>query len=98
MRLMLFAVRDVRANCYMNPFAVDSIGRAMRSFEDEVNRPAEDNPLYKHPGDFELWQLGTFDTQSGEVDGHDRMQLTEGQSCVRAVPGDKRQLPLAGVN
>lgn len=68
---MLFrvvVVRDAAAGAYAFPYCVQSIGAAMRSFADEVNRAAEDNPLYKHPEDFELFELGTFDTELAQFD------------------------------
>ena len=33
-----------------------------------VNRESEDNQLYKHPDDFQLYYLGTFDDNTGGFD------------------------------
>ena len=32
---------------------------------DEVNRPNDNNMLYKHPADFILYEIGTFDQNIG---------------------------------
>lgn len=63
--MYVMAVRDKKVGAYMNPFFSQSQGAALRSFQDEVNRAAEDNILYRHPQDFDLYLLGTFDNESG---------------------------------
>ena len=47
---------------------VASEGVAMRQFQDEVNRESDDNQLYRHPDDFQLFYLGTFDDNTGAMD------------------------------
>lgn len=63
MLLVICAVKDRQIGVYMTPFFVQSTGQAIRSFSDEINRAAQDNILYKHPDDFELFHLGTFDPE-----------------------------------
>lgn len=63
--LIVCAVRDVKVGAFANPFHVPTRAFAVRSFIDEVNRPDEKNMLNKHPADFQLFQLGTFDEESG---------------------------------
>lgn len=65
MKLFIFAVRDRGTDMYGTPMFLMSRGQAIRSFGDEVNRPAEDNQIYRHPEDFDLYFLGAFDTQEG---------------------------------
>lgn len=84
MNLQICCVRDVRGGVFGNPFFVTSIGMAMRQFEDEVNRPEETNTMYKHPEDFELYHLGTFDSRTAQLVSYESpLQLSEGRSCVR---------------
>jgi hypothetical protein len=59
------SVRDHAAEVYNRPFFATHRGIAVRDFTDEVNRAAADNPLYKHPDDFDLYLLGVFDDASG---------------------------------
>lgn len=68
MKHQICAVFDVAANAFHKPFYAPAIAAAVRSFHDEVNREAEDNQMYKHPGDYELHLLGTFDEETGVVE------------------------------
>lgn len=64
-KLVVVAVRDRAVDAFMNPFVCPSLGMAVRSFHDEVNNA--ESPMAKHPEDYELHQLGTFDQETGEV-------------------------------
>lgn len=65
MKMVICSIRDSAADAYGRPFFLPSVGVAIRSFTDEVNRPAEDNQIYQHPEDFDLFELGEFDDVSG---------------------------------
>lgn len=72
------AVFDSAVQAWMRPMFVPSTGVAMRSFSDEVNRAAEDNQMNRHPDDFDLWILATFDDEAGmflEPEGKRRVLL-----------------------
>lgn len=98
MKLVVMVVRDIKAGVFGNPFFLSSVGQAERQFADEINRMAEDNVMYKHPEDFELFELGLFDAMDCSFELHARpIQRMVGSSAVRAVLNDKRQLPLSGV-
>lgn len=60
------SVRDSKAAAYGRPFFAPSVGVAIRSFTDEVNRDAEGNDMNRHFEDFTLFQLGQFDDGTGE--------------------------------
>lgn len=77
MKLIAVAVRDSALQAFMRPFFVPTIPVAHRMFVDEVNRAAEDNPLYKHPDDHELHVLAEFDEESGEF-----FPPSEGRRCL----------------
>ncbi len=84
MKYVIVSVRDIRANVFFNPVFATSVGHAVRQFEDEVNRPAEENLLYKHPQDFELFELGKFEADDASFDLlPSPRQLAVGSSCVR---------------
>lgn len=61
--LIVCAVRDSAVNAFSRPFFVPAVGAAVRAFGDEVSRV--DSDMHKHPEDFELYELGTFDEESG---------------------------------
>lgn len=67
----VFAVLDKKAMSYNRPFYLPSVGLAQRSFQDEVNRVAEDNVMNRYPDDFSLYQLGTWDDESGRFEQFD---------------------------
>jgi hypothetical protein len=75
MKLTLCTVKDRAADAYGRPMFVRSIGEAIRSFSDEVNRQAEDNQLYNHSDDFDLYELGEFDDNTGLMSLHDQPKL-----------------------
>jgi hypothetical protein len=60
------SIRDRAADTYSQPMCVASVGGAVRSFGDEVNRKAENNQLNSHPEDFDMYELGKWDDQSAE--------------------------------
>lgn len=70
MRLFVFAVVDRATGEYMAPMFFVAPGQAHRAFSDEVNRAASDNNLYQHPDDFDMYELGVFDTERGVFDTH----------------------------
>jgi hypothetical protein len=68
MIMTMCAVRDSASGCFMRPFFVTSEGQAMRTFQDEVNRSAEENTMFHHPDDFELFVIGTYDDLSASFE------------------------------
>lgn len=68
MRHIICAVRDRQLDAFMRPFAAQSRGQAIRSFGDETNRNGSD--LHAHPEDYELYELGTFDDDTGALTPH----------------------------
>lgn len=68
MRMVIVAIRDRASDMFGNPIFVAARGQAIRNFQDEVNRVAENNPLNSHPEDFDLYELGSFDTSDGSFD------------------------------
>ena len=62
------SVKDRAADVFNRPFFVPHRNVAVRDFTDEVNRFAADNQLNKHPDDFDLYLLGTFDDNAGTFD------------------------------
>lgn len=83
MRYKIVTVRDRVADVYGVPSFVLSVGAAIRSFGDEINKK-DGSPLSAHPDDFDLFALGEYDDQNGEFisDGAPR-QLAIGKDLVR---------------
>lgn len=68
MKLLIATVKDRAAEAFGRPMFVPSLGVALRSFTDEINRSDSNNQLYNHPDDFDLYELGVFDDQTGTFD------------------------------
>lgn len=71
--LGMYAVIDDKAQAFFNPFVARQKAEAYRSFGDSIKDPQGN--LGKHPADFALYQLGTFDPSTGHIDGFDIPQL-----------------------
>lgn len=84
MKLKIVAVRDRAADCFGMPNFVASIGGAIRSFADEINRKADNNPLSMHPEDFDLYELGEYDDASGSFETIKPRQIAIGKDLIRA--------------
>lgn len=66
MKYVVMSIFDRAVGSYMRPMFVRSVGEGNRLFGDEVNRVAADNPMCKHPGDYELFKLCEFDDVEGK--------------------------------
>lgn len=65
---VIVSVRDTAAEAFGRPMYLQSLGVAIRSFTDEVNREDKDNQLFNHPDDFDLYELGVFDDSIGKYE------------------------------
>jgi len=72
MKLIICSVKDRAADAFGRPMFVPSTGVAIRSFTDEVNRADKDNNLHNHPDDFDLYDHGIFDDQTGMFELHEQ--------------------------
>jgi hypothetical protein len=75
MKLIICSVKDRAADAYGRPMFVPSTGVAIRSFSDEINRSDTDNQLFNHPDDFDLYDFGIFDDNTGKFELHELPQL-----------------------
>lgn len=65
--LVMLSVRDRAADTFARPFCVPAVGMGVRSFTDEVNRQDSNNPLWMHPEDYDLYEIGSFDESDGSI-------------------------------
>lgn len=65
MKVLIFAIRDVKAAAYLRPFFSQNHQVAMRDCTSACRNP--ESPFVKFPTDFELYQLGEFDDESGLI-------------------------------
>lgn len=62
----IVSVLDLATETYGRPFVVHHPRQAVRSFTDEVNNP--ESEIARHAEDYELYQLGTFDDATGQLE------------------------------
>jgi len=90
MILKVFAVRDVKASAFLQPFYSPSVGSALRAFGDAV---ADTNcPFNKHPEDYVLYEIGIYDDSSAELAPNEVIKMMATASDfvndkVKVLPG-----------
>lgn len=66
MQLKLFAIYDVKAEAYLQPFFMRSVGEAERAISSLV---ADSNHNFsKYASDFTLFELGSWNDQNAQFD------------------------------
>jgi len=65
MVLKCFAVLDIKSELFGPPFFMSTNGEAVRAFKDLSND--KNTTVGKHPEDYRLMRLGTFDNVSGKL-------------------------------
>lgn len=84
---LILALQDKKAEMFMQPFFVPTVGVAYRNLQDEMSRGGTDNPLANHADDFDLWQLGTFDDETGIVDSEPAFLCNVASLGTKSVAG-----------
>lgn len=75
--MKIVAIRDRAVNAFLQPFFVRSAGEAVRIFADEINR--KESPMYAHPEDYDLYDIGLYDADNGEIVGTKPSMLSIGK-------------------
>lgn len=69
----VYAIRDNKVNGYLQPFYSQTHGSAIRAFADHC---ADDKSMpHKHPTDFDLYFVGTFDDTTAKLESTQSPQL-----------------------
>lgn len=63
---IILAIKDRALDAFMRPFTTPHRNAAIRSFTDEANRKTSE--INNHPEDYDLYQLGTFDQETGKIE------------------------------
>ena len=82
---LCFTVYDSKAETFMPPFFVPSKGLAIRAFEDCVN--SADHHFGKHPADYTLFSLGTFDMDVGHFNFTEKQSVGNGVEFINKLKG-----------
>lgn len=90
MKHYICSVRDAKSETFGRPFFAPSLGIAVRSFDDEVNREQPDNIMHYHPHDFSLWTLGHFEDTTGEFDTIVPKLMIQGSEVKKNLGADSK--------
>lgn len=63
MILKVFSIIDIKADAYGTPWFAPTVGMAVRNFSDAINDAR--TGFSRHPSDYKLVCLGSFDDNSG---------------------------------
>lgn len=85
--MMMFAIFDRALNGFMPPFSAQSKGLALRMFGDALKQG--DTPMAAHPKDFDLYHIGGFDEDTGELVPAARSQIARGEDEAPLPPVDR---------
>ena len=77
--MKIYAIKDTKIG-YMNPFYLQNDGVAMREFTNARNEQSK-NAVNTNPEDKELWCLGEFDDQTGEIVSNIRF-IVKAEDCL----------------
>lgn len=76
LELGVYAVFDVKAGVYGRPWYAENDGVARRLFSDGVNDP--ETPVARHPEDYTLFCVGSWDSASGKLAGREPEAVVNG--------------------
>lgn len=66
----LYCTYDRAAESYSPPFAAPHVGVASRGFIDAINNSSRESDISNHPEDFDLFEIGEFDSSTGLISGY----------------------------
>lgn len=66
MKMHLIGIFDRKAQMFISLEPTPNINVSIRQLTENVNKQS-DSPLYKWPADYSLWELGTWDTETGRA-------------------------------
>lgn len=66
MKVKVFSVFDSKVGAFQQPFFARTAGEALRMFENAVRD--SNSGFHAHPGDYSLFEIGSFDDLSAKFD------------------------------
>jgi len=88
--MKIFAMLDIKANHYLQPFPESSTISALRGFDVAVN--SKESVFSKFPDDFCLMELADFDQSTGEISPHAPQNLGSARTVLK-TPQHQNSLP-----
>lgn len=81
----VFSVIDIKADAYGPPWTAPTVGMAVRHFSDACNDSR--SHFSRHPGDYKLVCLGSFDDSNGSFSSEGSQSVGFGTDFVRRQVG-----------
>ena len=76
--MKMYSIHDSKGGFYSNPFYARQNGEAIRSFMNAVDDPSPNNLMHRHPADYSLFEIGSFDDLTGVITPIDPKHLCNG--------------------
>lgn len=84
MKFGIYSIRDSATDVYAPPFVSHNNNTAMRSFGDLANDPQ--SSIKKHPSDYALIRVGTWDDDEGRVTPEEHTTLAWAGDFINEPP------------
>lgn len=81
--LTIFSIYDQKADAFIQPWFLPNTATGIRAFSDAANDP--ETNMCKHPEDYTLFELGTFDPSKGKIKLH-KVPLSLGLALTMQRP------------
>lgn len=63
----IYGVRDTCVQSFLLPMFFQNNAAATRALGDAVNKASEDNQFYQHPEHYQLYYLGNYNEDTGQI-------------------------------
>lgn len=94
MKIGVFSAWDRKTGVYTMPFYAVTRGQAQRTLADGMQEP--NSIVGRHPEDFQLFQVGTFDDDQGEMSSEGRGFVINAEELVPGHELARRVQEVAG--
>lgn len=86
--MQLFSIWDRKAMVWKDPICVAHLPALMRSLSRAMNSP--ENPVAEFAEDFELYRVGFFNNESGEITPVNPPEFVEQMANIKAMKGGEK--------
>lgn len=82
MNYILFVIKDRSVDAYVNLHCVRAEGQAIRQFQDAINDQQTGGSIHKHPDDYDLYRVGTYNDETGLVTPEQPSKVADGKQLA----------------
>lgn len=87
MHYVIVAILDKKVDAFGRPFTARTDNEAVRIVAQEANRVAPDNMLNTNPEDFALYNIGTYEDETGYIEGKNKPQrIIDVETLIKRNP------------